>query len=81
MEKTEGHADSGSLGFAKVENQHAALLIETDDPSLLEVAGADVGEGFLAESVKGVKLSHRCFHPKSCFRIGNDGLTQIVLDG
>jgi hypothetical protein len=55
--EAEGHADSGSLAFADVENEHAAFLIEADDAGLLERAGPDVGTGLLAQSEDSVKLS------------------------
>ena len=55
--EAEGHADSGALAFANVENQHAAFLIEADDAGLLERAGPDIGPGLLPQSEDGVKLS------------------------
>jgi hypothetical protein len=55
--EAEGHADSGSMAFADIENQHAAFLIKADDARLLQRAGPDIGPGLLAQSENSVKLS------------------------
>ncbi len=55
--ETKGHADSRSLAFANIENQHAAFLIKADDAGLLQQAGPDIGTGLLPQSEDSVKLS------------------------
>jgi hypothetical protein len=60
--EAESHPDRGTLVFAEIQDEHAAFLVKADDLRPLEVAGADIGARFLAETADRVKLSHRCFH-------------------
>jgi hypothetical protein len=55
--EAESHTDAGSLAFADIENEHAALLIDADDAGLLERAGPDIGARLLAQTENRVKLS------------------------